>query len=66
MSEKDHRRTCAQCTRQTASTTGLCWQCRPCPTVELSDGLVQVDGLPPLTVDKALQLAHRIADAVAP
>ncbi len=58
---------CTQCTtRQTRNRTGLCWHCRPCPSVNLIDGLVHIEGLAPLTPGKALQLAHRLADALAP
>lgn len=59
------RRKCSTCGRRdTNSSTGLCWECRPCPTVETRDGLIHIAGLPPLSTDKALQLAHRLADAL--
>ena len=61
------RNPCTLCgTRDTASTTGLCWECRPCPTVCTDgDGYIRVDGLPPLSRNKAMQLAHRLADVLA-
>lgn len=67
MKTSKQRQPCTRCsTRHTSSGTGLCWHCRPCPTVNLKDGLVHVDGLAPLTPDKALQLPHRLADALTP
>ena len=61
------RHQCTVCReRDTASTTRVCWQCRPSPRVEVRDNLVYVDGLPPLTTEKALQLAHRLADVLTP
>jgi hypothetical protein len=44
------------------------WQCdcRPAPTVRRDGNTVVVDGIGPLPIDKALQLAHRIADQATP
>ncbi len=50
----------------TAHKTRVCWECRPCPGVDLRDGLIHVEGLPPLTSEKALQLAHRLVDMLTP
>ncbi len=48
MKTSKQRQPCTRCTtRHTSSGTGLCWHCRPCPTVNLKDGLVHVDGLAP-------------------
>lgn len=52
---------CAVCQQHaTASTTGVCWRCRPAPTVSLEDGLVRIAGLPPLSRNKAIALAAAI------
>lgn len=58
---------CTHCgARTTASATGICWACRPAPAVTLDlDGLVHIDGLPPLTPAKATALAHRIVDVLS-
>lgn len=56
---------CTACTvHTTASSTGICWRCRPAPTVDLEDGLVRIAGLPPLSRDKAIALAARIVAAL--
>ena len=64
---KPNRRPCIKCQRRdTANKSRVCWECRPCPGVEVRDGLIHVEGLPPLTSEKALQLAHRLADLLTP
>lgn len=56
---------CTACQQHTtASSTGVCWRCRPAPTVTREDGLVVIPGLPPLSREKAIALASRIVAAL--
>lgn len=56
---------CTACQKHTtASTTGVCWRCRPAPIVDLEDGLVRIPGLPPLDRRKAISLAAAIVAAL--
>ena len=61
------QRPCRQCGQyETRSLTGLCWACRPAPTVWRDGDSVHVSGLGRLTHDNALTLAHRLADELSP
>lgn len=64
-SGKKHRCTLCQ-EHDTASPTRICWRCRPIPHVEVRGDLVHVQGLWPMSTEKALQLAHRLADVLTP
>lgn len=58
---------CIDCRqRKTRSLTGLCYQCKPTPDVRLDGEKVYIDGLGHMTTDKALRLAHAIADVLTP
>jgi hypothetical protein len=58
---------CRRCqTRETRAATGVCWTCRPAPTVRRDGDGVTIDGIGHVSHDVALRLAHAIADALAP
>jgi hypothetical protein len=44
--------------------TGFCAVCRPVPAVNRNGHLIDIEGLGTLSVDAAIDLAHRIADCV--
>jgi hypothetical protein len=60
-------RDCIECgTQRTRSASGLCFGCRPAPTVEISGDLCRIGGAFDLPTHKAVVLAHRILDALTP
>ncbi len=66
MSRANNKRLCNQCgTQLTRAVTGVCWRCKPAPTVRREGDGIHVGGLGHMTTE-ALKLAHRIADEVTP
>jgi hypothetical protein len=60
-------RDCIQCgATRTRSAAGLCFACRPAPTVEIAGDVCRIGGAFVLPTGKALVLAHRIIDALTP
>jgi len=50
----------------TRSNAGICFRCRPHPSVHRSGDVIYISGLGALSHDAALRLAHALADAVTP
>lgn len=67
MTSKQNQRPCVRChTETTRSASGLCFQCRPAPTVEIHGDMCRIGGAFDLPTHKAIVLAHRILDALTP
>jgi hypothetical protein len=62
------RQLCTACKLNlTSSRGGLCWACKPAPTVELVDGdLVRIGGGYVMSSTHALVVAHAIIQALSP
>jgi hypothetical protein len=60
------RQRCTNCGRKTRSVARICLECKPAPAVSRDGAVVHVEGIGPLSTHAALQLAHRLADAVTP
>jgi hypothetical protein len=65
-----HRRFPADCNncreRPTRSNTGLCFQCRPAPSVTLNGNIVTVGNGFNMSADHALVVAHKIIALLTP
>ena len=67
MSRPTVKSPCTRCkTRLTRSVTGVCSGSRPVPDVQRDGDNIYVDGLGRMSIDRALRVAHAIADAVTP
>ena len=65
MASNHHRRPCIRCPELTRSASGLCFECRPAPTVTVNNNVVCIGAID-IPADKALVLAHRLLDALTP
>lgn len=67
MTSNHDQRSCVKCrTERTRSASGMCFRCRPAPTVEILGDMCRIGGAFDLPADRAIVLAHRILDALTP
>lgn len=67
MTSNHDQRPCVRChTERTRSASGMCFRCRPAPTVVVEGDMVRIGAAFDLPADRAIVLAHRILDALTP